>query len=129
MPDPLIPATYVFTSFIEDLFFPQGANDLLQQLEGDLQNQIVQTGTLPEANYTIRATARPVSRTDIVQITGNEHFAVRYPSPPILVSPQNGSEITMDIPIFAWTPVVNTMGLHIEYEYLLVDIMQGQTSF
>ena len=129
MPEPFTPGTYVFTSFFEDLFFPQGANDLFQQLEGDLQNQIVQTGTLPEANYTIRVTARPVSRTDIVQITGNAHFAVRYPSPPILVSPSNGSEITMDIPIFAWTPVVNTMGLQMEYEFLLVEILPGQTPY
>ena len=28
MPEPFTPGTYVFTSFFEDLFFPQGANDL-----------------------------------------------------------------------------------------------------
>lgn len=128
LPAPFAPGTYIFTSFFEELIFPQGANDVFQQLEGSIRNQIIQTGTVPEGNYTIRINARSANQANIVAIAGNAHFSVQYPSPPILVAPANGSNLLMDIPIFAWTPVVNTAGIQMEYEFLLVEVNPGQSS-
>ncbi|MCC5907297.1 MAG: hypothetical protein JJU13_13885, partial [Balneolaceae bacterium] len=127
LPSPFTPGTYVFTSFFEELIFPQRANDVFQQLEGSIRNQIIQTGTVPEGSYSILINARPVSQPNLVSIAGNAHFMVQYPSPPIPISPANGSNVIMDIPIFAWTPVVNTAGIQMEYELLLVEINQGQS--
>ncbi|TVQ06157.1 MAG: hypothetical protein EA359_01550, partial [Balneolaceae bacterium] len=127
LPAPFTPGTYVFTSFFEELIFPQGANDVFQQLEGSIRNQIIQTGTVPEGSYSIRINARPVSQPNLVTIAGNAHFMVQYPSPPIPVSPANGSNVIMDIPIFAWTPVVNNAGIQMEYEFLLVEVIPGQS--
>jgi|GEM_PF-3402415 len=124
---PFTPGTYVFTSFFEELIFPQGANDIFQQLDGDIRNQIIQTGTVPEGSYTIRINARAASQPNIISIAGNAHFSVQYPSPPIPVSPSNGSNVLMDVPIFAWTPVVNTASIQMEYEFLLVEINPGQS--
>jgi large repetitive protein len=127
LPSPFTPGTYIFTSFFEELIFPQGANDVFQQLDGDIRNQIIQTGTVPEGSYSIRINARAANQPNIVSIAGIAHFLVQYPSPPIPVSPANGSNVLMDVPIFAWTPVVNTAGILMEYEFLLVEVIPGQS--
>ncbi|WP_234567711.1 hypothetical protein [Rhodohalobacter sp. 614A] len=127
LPRAFTPGTYVFTSFFEELIFPQSADDVYRQLDSEIQNQIIQTGTIPEGQYTIRIEARPAASSNIAAIPGIANFSVQYPSPPILVSPPNGSIVTMDVPIFAWTPVVNTAGIQLEYDFLLVEVLGGQT--
>lgn len=127
LPQSFSPGTYVFTSFFEELIFPQSADDVFEQLDSEIQNQIIQTGTIPEGEYSIRIEARAATSSNIATIPGLANFSVRYPSPPILVSPPNGSNVTVDVPIFAWTPVVNTAGLQLEYEFLMVEVLDGQT--
>lgn len=128
LPAPFTPGTYIFTNFFEELIFPQGADDLFQQLDGSIRNQIIQTGTVPEGSYSIRINARAANQSAVVPIPGIAHFSIQYPSPPIPVSPANGSNVLMDVPIFAWTPVVNTAGIQLEYEFLLVEILPGQSA-
>ncbi|NBC64079.1 MAG: hypothetical protein GVY07_00275, partial [Bacteroidetes bacterium] len=127
LPQAFSPGTYVFTSFFEELIFPQSADDVFRQLDSEIQNQIIQTGTIPEGEYRIQIEARAATSSNIATIPGLANFSVRYPSPPILVSPPNGSNVTVDVPIFAWTPVVSTAGIQMEYEFLLVEVLDGQT--
>lgn len=128
LPSSFTPGTYVFTSFFEELFFTQGADDVFRQLDGSIRNQIIQTGTLPEGEYSIVIEARPATaQTNIAALPGAANFSVRYPQPPIPVSPPNGANVTLDTPVFSWTPVVNTAGIQMSYDFLLVEVLPGQS--
>jgi hypothetical protein len=128
MPSAFTPGTYVFTSFFEELIFPQSADDVFRQLDGAIRSQIIQTGTLPEGEYSIVIEARPAtSQSNIATLPGSANFSVRYPQPPIPVSPPNGSNVTLGTPVFSWTPVVNTAGIQMSYDFLLVEVLPGQT--
>lgn len=128
LPMAFVPGAHVFTSFFEELVFPQGADDVFQQLDTDTRMQLIQTGMLPEAQYRIQITARPAfPQPRMTILPGLAHFTVRYPSPPILVSPPDNANVLLDVPVFSWTPVVNTAGFQIHYDFLLVEIHDGQT--
>ncbi|TVR19193.1 MAG: hypothetical protein EA391_01175 [Balneolaceae bacterium] len=126
-PRAFTPGTYVFVNFFEELIFPQTSNDVLRGLPRDIQNQLVQTGVIPEGRYTIEIEARPASAAQISVIPGIANFSVRYPPPPRLVSPSRGSNVTLDVPVFSWTPVVALRGRQIAYDFLLVEVFEGQT--
>ena len=129
LPSSFAPGTYVFTSFFEELFFTQGADDVFRQLDGTIRNQIIQTGTLPEGEYSMVIEARPAnSQTNIAALPGTANFSVRYPQPPIPVSPPNAANVTLGTPVFSWTPVVNTAGIQMQYDFLLVEVLPGQTA-
>ncbi|NBB75960.1 MAG: hypothetical protein GVY02_01155, partial [Bacteroidetes bacterium] len=128
LPSQFAPGTYVFTSFFEDLIFTQTADDVFLQLDSNIQNQIIQTGTLPEGDYSIVIEALPAAaQPGIAALPGTANFSVRYPQPPIPVSPPNQANVTLSTPIFSWTPVVNTVGLQLSYDFLLVEVLPGQT--
>jgi len=126
-PRAFTPGTYVFINFFEELIFPQTSNDVLRGLPRDIQNQLVQTGVIPEGRYTIEIEARPARAGQISVIPGIANFSVRYPPPPRLVSPSRGSNVTLDVPVFSWTPVVALRGRQIAYDFLLVEVFEGQT--
>jgi len=128
LPSSFTPGTYVFTSFFEELVFTQGADEVFRQLDDAIRNQIIQTGTLPEGEYSIVIEARPATaQANIAALAGTSNFSVRYPQPPIPVSPPNGANVTLGTPVFSWTPVVNTAGIQMSYEFLLVEVVPGQS--
>lgn len=127
-PRAFTPGSYVFTSFFEENEFRQTPNEIIASLDRVLRNQVIQSGAIPEGNYSIEITARPFSQqTGITPIPGRSMFSVRYPPPPILVSVPNGANLTFDTPTFSWTPVVSSMGGMYEYEFLMVEMFEGQT--
>lgn len=127
-PRAFTPGSYVFTSFFEENQFRETPNDIIAALDSQLRNQVVQSGAMPEGNYTIEITARPFSQqSGITPIPGRTNFSVRYPPPPILVSVPDGANLTFETPTFSWTPVVSSMGGTFEYEFLLVELFEGQT--
>jgi large repetitive protein len=128
-PRAFTPGSYVFTSFFEENEFRETPNDVIRSLDRELQNQIIQSGAIPEGNYSIEITARPFSQqTGINPVPGRAIFSVRYPPPPILVSVPDGANLIFDTPVFSWTPVVSSMGGMFEYEFLMVEVLQGQSS-
>src|SRR6056297_710875 len=129
LPKAFTPGSYVFANFFEEVDFPVTPKDVLNQLDNDLQNQVVQSGSIPEGNYSIEITARPnVQQSGINTLPGKSFFTVRYPPPPILVSVPNEANLIFETPSFSWTPVASSMGGLFEYEFLLVEVFKGQTS-
>ena len=126
-PVSLRPGTHIFTSFFDDIAFEEDVGDIIDQLDSKLRSQVVQAGTLPEGQYTIRIEARPVWQTGISYVQGMAVFNVRFPQPPVLVSPSDGSNVIQDMPSFVWTPVIGTEQAIFSYEMLLVELFQGQT--
>ncbi|TVR34623.1 MAG: hypothetical protein EA390_02755 [Balneolaceae bacterium] len=128
VPRPFTPGSYIFSNFFEEIQFRESANEILNRLDRDLRNQVVQSGNIPEGNYSLEITARPFTQqTGIAAIPGRALFSVRYPTPPILVSVPDGANVTTDAPTFSWTPVVSTLGGAFEYEFLMVEVHRGQT--
>ncbi|MEX0662970.1 MAG: hypothetical protein WEA58_06300 [Balneolaceae bacterium] len=128
-PRAFAPGSYVFTSFFEENEFRETPNEIIASLDRELQNQVVQSGAIPEGNYTIEITARSFSQqTGITPIPGRSLFSVRYPPPPILVSVPDEANVTFENPTFSWTPVVSSQGGMFEYEFLLVEMFEGQTA-
>ncbi len=128
VPRPFTPGSYIFSNFFEEVQFRESASEILNRLDRDLRNQVLQSGLIPEGNYSLEITARPFTgQTGIAAIPGRALFSVRYPTPPILVSVPDGANLTIDVPTFSWTPVVSTLGGTFEYEFLMVEVFRGQT--
>jgi len=128
LPAAFTPGTVVLSSFFEEIKFSETADEILNQVDASLTNQIIQTGFLPEGDYRIEIAARPFTgQSSISVLPGNAMFSVRYPSPPILISIPDESNISSDLPVFSWTPVVSSIGGTFEYEFLLVPVFEGQT--
>ncbi|TVQ67613.1 MAG: hypothetical protein EA363_12095, partial [Balneolaceae bacterium] len=126
-PVPFFPGSYMLTPFFDEVKFDFTLSDFLDQAGGDLQNQIFQTGALPEGNFSIRITAIPVNPQPMVSgFPGISNFIVRFPQPPILVTPPDESSVMLDVPVFTWTPVVAPGGIQIEYDFLLVELFENQ---
>ena len=124
------PGSYVFSSFFEEIQFRETTDEILSRLDSELTNQLIQTGTIPEGNYTIEITARPFTQqSGILSVPGRAVFSVRYPTPPILVSVPDGANVTLETPIFSWTPVVSSIGGTFEYDVLMVEVYPEQTPF
>jgi large repetitive protein len=122
------PGSYIFSSFFEEIQFRETADEILNRLDRELRNQLVQSGTIPEGNYTIEISARPFTQqSGILPVPGRAIFSVRYPTPPILVSIPDGANVTFETPTFSWTPVVSSIGGTFEYDFLLVEIFPEQT--
>lgn len=122
------PGTHVFTSFFEEIDFPETPNDVLNQLDSRLRNQVVQSGSVPEGNYSMEISARPADTGSRISVMpGNANFSVRYPSPPRLASVPDESNVMIDTPTFTWTPVVSGTGTMFEYDFLLVEVRDGQS--
>jgi len=80
-----------------------------------------QTGALPEGNYTFTIWLKPFNITDVI------NFQVQLPGAPRLVSPKDGSTITVPQPIFTWTPPAPAPTGRLSYEIKIVEIISGQT--
>lgn len=128
LPKAFTPGSYVFTSFFEEIDFRETPEDVLDIIGSDLRKQVVQSGSIPEGNYSVEITARPFTQqTGINTMPGSAFFTVRYPPPPILVSVPDEANLLVDTPTFSWTPVVSSNGGLFEYEFLLVEVFRGQT--
>jgi hypothetical protein len=122
------PGAYVFTSVFEDLPFPQTFEQVLSQLDNNLRKQVVQEGTIPEGNYLLKITPIPEDNSGMIANPPSvTNFTVRYPRAPTLINPPNQSNLTLETPIFNWTPVVGMQDFTIEYDFLLVEVFDSQT--
>ncbi len=122
------PGTYLLSSLFNDLNFPYSFSDLLNQVGSALKQQVIQGGVIPEGNYTIKIEALPANAAQGVSaVPAIVNAQVIYPQPPILVTPADESNVIQNIPTFSWTPVVVPGGTSIEYDLLLVQVIDSQT--
>ncbi|MGD8426001.1 MAG: hypothetical protein PVH63_00155, partial [Balneolaceae bacterium] len=122
------PGAYVFTSIFQDLPFNQTFKEVISQVDSKIKAQLVQEGTIPEGNYTL--SIEPIPDKDAGMISSPPSvnpFTVRYPQPPILLNPTDHSSLTLNTPIFNWTPVAGVQGYNIQYHFLLVEVLDTQT--
>ncbi|MDR9365783.1 MAG: carboxypeptidase-like regulatory domain-containing protein [Balneolaceae bacterium] len=113
-----------FPNFVQ---FELTTPEILENLPGNRFRQAFQAGTFPEGNY--RITIEPeIVGSSVPGIEGIANFMVRFPQPPTLVSPSNGESIspTVTTPVFSWSPVMGPPGMMVEYEFLLVELFDGQ---
>ncbi len=93
-----------------------------------LKNQVIQTGRLPERNYTVCF--------DVIDLNNNflltdvcANFTITYPEPPHLISPANRDSLHENnfYPVFQWTPVVVPPAYQLRYIIKICEILLGQT--
>ncbi|MDZ7719772.1 MAG: carboxypeptidase regulatory-like domain-containing protein [Balneolaceae bacterium] len=118
---------HLLSPFSEFVLFEATTQQILESLPGTRFRQAWQTGRFPEGNYQITIEPEIVG-SNIPGIEGIANFMVRLPQPPTLVSPSNGESIapTLSTPVFSWSPVMGPPGMMVEYEFLLVELFDGQ---
>lgn len=93
-----------------------------------LKNQVIQTGRLPEGEYTVCF--------DVVDLDNNlllsnvcANFTIVYPEPPHLIYPANRDSLDGNnlYPVFQWTPVVVPPAYQLRYIIRICEILQGQS--
>lgn len=102
-------------------------DDVIGDLQQDLTEQVLQSGTIPEGDYRIEIDARPVDDQRIVVNEAIRRFSVTFPQSPRLTSPADEADITMPNPVFTWTPVMTQGNFMMEYDFLLVEVFDGQS--
>ncbi len=112
-----------FPNFVE---FSKTTNQVLNDLPSEMVQQVFQGGTFPEGDYTITMQAYEVGSNIPAGSSGVATFMVRYPQPSILLTPANATTVDIDFPVFSWTPVMAPQGTTIEYDFLLVEVFDGQ---
>ncbi len=134
-PFALSPGVYTYLGFDGSMeggppiLFAQSLASLVDALPPDDRETVRQTGALSEGVYTLDVTVRPLDPSSLVVGLGSTVvFQVRLSQPPILFEPSDASQVTTDLPIFSWAPVIAPAGTQIEYDFLLVEILAGQTA-
>ncbi len=121
------PGMYYYQAF-DDIPEVRFKDDLYDYFEGDDLEMVIRTGLLAEGSYLLTIEVIP---SDAFQMTssipGFAYFEVRYPQPPLLISPLDESLAPPVYNVFTWTPVIPLPGLQFEYEILIVEVEKGQT--
>ena len=91
-----------------------------------LQDQIIQTGRLPEGEYSACITLKDING-KILESDICRQFNIVYPSPPSLFYPADGEQLTSTYPIFTWTPVQVPPDYQLRYIIKIAEILPGQT--
>ncbi|MCH8487321.1 MAG: hypothetical protein LAT75_10695, partial [Candidatus Cyclonatronum sp.] len=121
------PGTHFLDPFFREINFGLKEDDIIGLLDPGLAGQVIQTGMLPEANYMVRIDVLPEQNQPLIStIPAIVTFSVRLPQPPTLISPPDEGIVSLQTPVFVWTPVVGFPGLSSEYEFLLVELFEGQ---
>ena len=120
---------YVFTSVFEELPFSQSFGQVISQVDNNLVKQVVQEGTIPEGNYLLKITPIADDGAGMIATPPSvTNFTVRYPQAPTPINPPDQSNLVLETPLFNWTPVIGMQDFAIEYDFLLVEVLDTQTS-
>ena len=90
----------------------------------------IRTGTLPAGNYAFCITVINADAGEEGGELGKDciQVSVAHPSPPELISPQDGAVIEEDYPIFTWmSPMPIPLGEMITYHLIIYELHDGQT--
>ncbi len=121
------PDLNIFAPIFDDIFIDRSFQDVINDLDSELRRQIIQTGALPEGNYRLEIDARPLNGSQLMVTPGIAQFTVTYPQPPQLVTPRHEEQVITETPVFSWTTVLATDGSPVEYEFYLVELLEGQS--
>ncbi|TVQ92675.1 MAG: hypothetical protein EA393_03255 [Bacteroidetes bacterium] len=129
--DPVIytPGVYFYRTFDEEPAIRFSGN-VLDLISGNLPEQVLRAGFLPEGGYLIEIEVLPTDPFEMIPaIPGMAYFEVRFPHPPILISPMDEGVASPFYTVFSWTPVIpmGIPGMQFEYDLLVVELLRGQT--
>lgn len=125
----LQPGMNMLTPFPDNVFFDVSFANVLDKLPGSRIRQAYQTGAFPEGNYTLIIEPLLAQSGAPAGPPGVATFSVLYPQPPILIAPSDESLLaeSMSVPVFSWSPIMGPPGTSFEYEFLLVQLFEGQS--
>jgi len=126
LPVSFSPGLHVLSPFPEFVEFEASTYDILNSLPSNIFNQVIQSGSFPEGDYTITFTANRAGATAQTSVPGSANFMVRYPQPPVPITPANGSQVEVQVPVFSWAPAITPPGVNVEYDVLIVELFDGQ---
>jgi hypothetical protein len=91
---------------------------------GDYEEIVMRTGTLPAGTYTICVYVKGVDG----EVMGYDCKVqiIAHPSPPELINPVDEANITEELLVFLWLPPM-PMGEFVTYKIKLVELLDGQT--
>ena len=93
---------------------------------GNMQDQLIQTGRLPEGDYSACVTVKDLGGATLASNICKQ-FTIVYPSPPSLFYPADGEQLTSNYPIFTWTPVQVPPKYQLKYILKIAEMLPGQT--
>ncbi len=121
------PGSYYYSTFDDNpaVSFPRDPLDLIS---GTLQEQVVREGIIPEGDYILEVEVRPEDPFVMVSsVPSVTPFEVRFPQPPVLISPVDQGNAAPVFSVFSWTPVIGMPNFQFEYEVLIVEVLEEQT--
>ncbi len=121
------PGNYMYRTFNDTpaVYFSENP---VEMISGRIQEQVLREGILPEGDYILDIVACSADPYVMVtSIPSYTSFDVRFPQPPILISPFDNGNVPLSFPVFSWTPVVGMPMFQFEYEVLIVEVLEGQS--
>ncbi len=126
-PVSLTPGTYIYRTFSEPPAI-EFAEDPVELISRRIQEQVVREGIVAEGDYMLEIELIPASSLAMISsIPSFTPFEIRFPQPPVLISPFDGGNAPAVFPVFSWTPVIGLPMFQFEYEVLIVEVVEGQT--
>ena len=98
--------------------------------EGDYQQEIIQTGQLPDGNYTLCVEALQATTLQPVSAPSCAPFVITAFQDPFNIFPPDGQEIDLAIVpniVFQWSPVAPEPNFGASYQLQVVEVYPGQS--
>ncbi|MEM1096304.1 MAG: hypothetical protein AAGJ10_17025, partial [Bacteroidota bacterium] len=128
VPETITPGAYLRQQFddVPRMQIDGGVDAVLQQFSGEIASQVERNGALPEGQYTL--TIEPIVDPSslILTLASTVTFNVRLAEPPVLFAPDNGVDVMAFTPVFTWVPVLASPQSMVEYDFLMVELLDGQ---
>lgn len=96
-------------------------------INSELEKTVMQSGKLPEAEYTV--CVQTISLTKEVLTETCTNFEIQIPNPPELISPEDEGSIELAQPTFIWNSVTVSPDVFVYYNLKLVQILEGQNKY
>ncbi|MCF6268132.1 MAG: hypothetical protein L3J41_00280 [Melioribacteraceae bacterium] len=96
-------------------------------INADLERVIIQTGKLPESDYSICVSAFSLNGNLLTEACTN--FEIALPNPPQLISPEDEGSIEVALPTFMWNPVTTPADVLVYYHLKIVEKLERQDTY
>ncbi len=118
---------YLFGPVSEMLTFNDISDWQSTKINSDLERVIIQTGKLPESNYSICVSTHALNGTLLTDACTD--FEIALPNPPQLISPEEEGSVEIAQPTFMWNPVSAPPDILVYYQLKIVEVLEGQTAY
>ncbi|MEM6645866.1 MAG: hypothetical protein AAF730_06410, partial [Bacteroidota bacterium] len=128
-PAALLPGVYTYPPFSQGAsslsFGGLTTDEVLDMIGTDYLTDVVLSGVLAEGNYTVQIRVTSVDGS-VPEAIGFTSVQILYPESAVLVAPGDGDEVSAQVPFFQWNAPAVPPGVQLEYEVLLVELLEGQ---